>query len=399
MRSVQGGRGEDWWAGVASAVVLASVYLLCLGRVHDGNATGPFLVGPTRAAEPSWPIPVRPAQTEPGYDGQFYLALSFDPLLRTGLVGVLDDPSYRARRILWPAIVKVASFGRADLNPALLAAFLLLATTGGALAVSKWATAHGASAGWALVFATQLGVLVSTWRMLGDAILASLLLLALVMARARHPWARRASWGVLSLAVLQKETGILALPAVLGAQLEERRWYLALSMLSSLVGPALWWAWVAERAPAGGFELAITFDSPGAGWLEAVAGAVHSPSSPLALIKDLTLLGIHALMIGTGLWIGVRSIFRNRARLGASSVELTILGYSLLAMMLSSNVWVEAWAYARALLPLASLLLFYGLSAPEGRPGELRATARALAVAGAAAGIAFTIKNALFAVP
>jgi len=41
----------------------------------------------------------------------------------------------------------------------------------------------------------------------------------------------------------------------------------------------------------------------------------------------------------------------------------------------------------------------YDLSAPDGRPGELKATARALAVAGAAAGIAFTIQNALFAVP
>jgi hypothetical protein len=46
-----------------------------------------------------------------GYDGQVYHYLAHDPLLRRNFGPFLDDPRYRARRILVPGVAFLLAFG------------------------------------------------------------------------------------------------------------------------------------------------------------------------------------------------------------------------------------------------------------------------------------------------
>lgn len=75
-------------------------------------ASPPFIHFGTRAADEMVPglrdVPLRVVPNSPGYDGQFYAQLAVDPLLLDAATGeALDNPSYRARRILfsWTAFL------------------------------------------------------------------------------------------------------------------------------------------------------------------------------------------------------------------------------------------------------------------------------------------------------
>jgi len=56
-------------------------------------------------------LPIATVAGSNGYDGQFYIQIALDPLLRGAkLQQVLDAPAYRARRILAPAIASCLSY-------------------------------------------------------------------------------------------------------------------------------------------------------------------------------------------------------------------------------------------------------------------------------------------------
>src|SRR6187549_714161 len=57
-------------------------------------------------------LPIATVPNSNGYDGQFYAQLALDPLLLSPETSAaLDVPSYRARRILTPAVASVAGAG------------------------------------------------------------------------------------------------------------------------------------------------------------------------------------------------------------------------------------------------------------------------------------------------
>lgn len=76
---------------------------------------------PVYRATPKYMDPYPPDRW--GFDGQYYAELSLDPLLRDpGITVALDDPAYRARRILLPWIAHALGFGHPFLTLNLYAA-------------------------------------------------------------------------------------------------------------------------------------------------------------------------------------------------------------------------------------------------------------------------------------
>lgn len=381
---------------------VAAVQLFCTHFLHAGDATGPFLVGASSAGVPGrWPIDVKQAPTAEGYDGQFFLALALDPLMRTPLADALDDSTYRGRRILWSATAWALSGGNQRAAPHALQLLLILAVGGGGFAISLWAEAYRASEFWALAYALNLGVLVCSWRMLGDSISVSLLVGAVVAVSSQHSKPTALPWLLLALAILQKETALLALPALASSVTAKDRRKAAVAAIACGLAILAWWTYA--RYAGGGshdFRFAIVFDAPLSGWLSSVSHALAPGRGWLATAKDLIFLSYYIASIVLGLAIGIRSIAKLERTSRLPGLEISILLFSALGLLLSENVWVEPWAYSRALLPLSALALLFGLEKNgEGDAPRLRRTALALSLLGAAIGVAFIAKNLAFRTP
>jgi hypothetical protein len=195
-------------------------------------------------ATPKYMAPVRW-----GFDGQLYAEMALDPLLRNPqMKTALDDPAYRADRILLPWLAWLGGLGRpfwvlnayAALNPVFWLGY----------AVILYVLFRGR--GWAGVagFAAMLltcGVIESTFKALTDFPAFVLMTLAAMVGGSGGA-------GILGLAALTREINLLGLAGVLEFK---RPWREALRKNLGrglvAVGPfALWFAYVRWRLPAEG---------------------------------------------------------------------------------------------------------------------------------------------------
>ncbi len=149
------------------------------------------------------------ADTGGGYDGQFYAQLAIDPLLRTPAIDrAMDNPSYRARRILfsWTAFALglgkpawiLHAYALQNVVVWLVLAWLLLRwfPVGSARSFVLWSgclLAHG--------------LLASVQNALLDGPSALLIACAVVAAEADRPWLLSA---ILGVSALGRETNVLA---------------------------------------------------------------------------------------------------------------------------------------------------------------------------------------------
>ncbi|ACK64401.1 conserved hypothetical protein [Rippkaea orientalis PCC 8801] len=108
---------------IAILVVMAITLYLYLIKFH-GQITGFFRIGSILPLSPY----LDPNRTliyrgEIGYDGQQFLSLAFDPFLHNpATLDSLDHPIYRYRRIFYPLLSYVLSFGYRPLIPYMMVA-------------------------------------------------------------------------------------------------------------------------------------------------------------------------------------------------------------------------------------------------------------------------------------
>jgi len=387
-----------WAIGAICAALAGAAQITCVVFAHDAQPTGPFLVGSANAgAERGWPFAIHEAPTEVGYDGQFYLALAVDPFLRTQVSKTLDDPAYRARRIFWSITAWLVTRRAPEKAPIVLSMLLCLAVAAGSVAVSAWASRSGFSVLWGVAFALNLGTLVCCWRMLGDAFMVGMMLMAVVAASATRENPKSPPILLLAAAVLQKETALFGLPAVwTSRQLASFR--LRVACLVSALAVVSWWTYVwSMTSGAGPFSPRIVLDLPLRGWTESVAASLSSGRSGARVAKDLAFLGLYATSLGLGIVVAAKEIAARCKGGSHSRLASSIALFSTLGLFLSDRVWGEAWAYSRVLLPLAALQLLYGLERSD--ESRTRFVARAAAVAATASGLAFTLNNAINGTP
>jgi hypothetical protein len=112
---------------VAFALLATAIYLLLLMPTlirHDFNFSVFIVAGDqfVNLSQTNLPILVRPHSA--GYDGQFYYALAVDPF-HAGAAAhgiVIDHPSWRAQRIIYPLVASAVALGRASFVPAAMVA-------------------------------------------------------------------------------------------------------------------------------------------------------------------------------------------------------------------------------------------------------------------------------------
>jgi hypothetical protein len=310
-----------------------------------------------------------PFTGETGYDGQFFAALATDPLLlRPDTPSTLDAPLYRAGRIGMPLLAWALALGS---DSAAIVVYQLLCWVLGALCAgvaARWLEHEGRSPLWAAPLAFSGGVFASMFSSLPDAAACTLLLAALWL-HAR----RRAAWlPVLAFACLVKETNYVAALAIAVAELRERRFTrAALSVAVPVALIAAWRLWVLSRPGFANAALVTeNFGVPFA-WIPAKLG------TPLDALEVVGLAGLALSFAGlAALLPGVRR---------AGTVELSFVGFGLMALFLNELVYVPVWwNYSRVLLPLPALA---AVAAERAEPAWRRWLLRAVAASWSVLGI------------
>ena len=295
------------------------------------------------------------AQTAFPYDGQFYAQLALEPLLRDPAIDpALDQPPYRARRILFSWTAWLAGLGR----PAWIvqayalqnvAAWLLLAWS-----LTRWIPPRSARlvALWAACMFSH-GLLWSVRFALLDG--PSLLLLAwAVMAADAHrlpaPGRRRAStWllgSILGVAALGRETNLLG-ASLLRVPRSRADWLrlaggMALAVLPLLVWQDYLWSIYRTTSLAGSNQVTI----PVVAW-------IGSWRDSFALLSDPALrwLGFRTLLVVAALTAQLTfiALFRDY---GNSWWRLAVV-FAALMLIAGPEVWRGfPGAITRVVLPL-----------------------------------------------
>jgi hypothetical protein len=305
-----------------------------------------------------------PVTHGPGYDGQFFYRLSMRPWTqqRTEFGITLDEPAYRHQRIVYPLVSFVVARGQ----PAATAWALLGCNLAGAAALgwlgAALARRRSRHALWGLALAAYPGFVLVIARDLADLLAAALLLAGLLALDHQRPLLAAAS---LTLAGLTRESTLI-LPLALAVV-----WAVAVLWPSSSVAvlagrPAstasvasgrsrvwavsfavplgvalawqlvLWRSWGVAPLVQGSDRLGLPF----AGIWQFTQDAFQFGAFPL-VVRLAELVLVMAAALATA-W----SLPRSRA---LAHEKLAWALWLAVAVLLSRSVWVEDWAFLRAL--------------------------------------------------
>jgi hypothetical protein len=346
---------------VAAYALVIAAFLAAVGRYyHPAYGFTAFIEFPAGGHSYETPaVQAAPHFDHPesgGYDGQFYAQMAVDPLLRSPATDhAMDDPPYRAHRILFSWIAFAAGFGR----PAwiLQAAALENVVVWLALAALLWYWIPPIDGRAFVLWSGTLlahGTIMSVRYALPDGLSLLLIALAVLAMEGGRPLVAGA---VLGLAALARETATLA-GTMLASLLRHRKGWrtAAVAGVLALAPLALWLDYLRSiyrsRTLAGGGHITVPFS--GLAWevtsianraAEGISGALRDDL--LALIAFLT----------QAAWI-VWWVLRRRE---APAWALVAASFLVLALLADPVVWAGApGAYTRVAMPLtmgANILL------------------------------------------
>ena len=278
-----------------------------------------------------------------GYDGAYYAVLATDPLLRQlDTPHALDAPSYRATRILVPLLAWCLALGHGSAAVVLYQLLCWVLAIAAVYLLARWLADERCSPWWAAVAAGGAGMAASVLRTTPDAAALCLMVAALwLYGRGRLGPAL----AVATLAVLTRETSVLAAAAIAADALRERRWATAAAFAGVPTAAAAGWQLYLRHALGYAFNTgASSFAFPFA-WLPHHLATIFHDG-----VRWDELFGTAAVLATALALIAVAS---RPATWRAA--ELTFLAFAALGFFLGDNVYCESWAYARALIAVPFL--------------------------------------------
>jgi hypothetical protein len=309
-------------AGVAVAGLAVGCALLALQFARLGwDPTAPFVVGTSWGLDEALAARHVQVRVTPGngYDGQWFLGLAHDPLLREHLADGFDMPRYRAGRPLQAFAGWLLAGGRAGaLAPGLLAVGPLAVALGCA-ASGRLLAAGRRSPWWGLGFALVPGVVVGV--MFGTAEPLGLALAVLGLSLVLDGRLLAGGLAFAGAALTKESYLVFAVGAALWLAFATggaaggggRRGRVAAA--AAVLAPALlalgsWWAYVAWRVPAGPGDLRAVdaLGPPLAGWVHAVGMVIRGeyvPDAPVGPLGGVLLVGSLLLAVAA-VALGVR---------------------------------------------------------------------------------------------
>lgn len=378
------------WGPAALAFVAYGIFVLERLRLFHGDVSRFVAAGDTFfTAGPAARVGLTVIHHNVGYDGQFYYLLALNPFgPHPALTGAMfDTPAYRAQRILYPFLVWLLTLGgHARFVPLVMLLVNFAAVVACAALAALVVRRLGAAPSLAAIVVFYPGLLLSLGRDLSEPLALACALGGVVCALDRRwRWAAL----LLSLAVLGRETMVifalalmlaalmarltplpaLRLPAVRLVAREE--WQgVALAGLAPVVVGAAWQVVLLLRwgqmglfadgpknigAPLGGIREALYY------WPTLPWPAEYLRTNQA---EGLYLLALAALVAATLV-----------TRRSGAFLGLAWAGYLLMGLCLSLVVWIEDWAFMRAMMEYGvTSLLILTTARPSLRQAALLAT-------------------------
>jgi hypothetical protein len=282
-----------------------------------------------------------------GYDGQFYAQLALVPLLKDPAIDrALDNPAYRARRILFSWTAYVAGLGR----PAwILQAYalqnvvcwLLLAWL-----LMRWVspdTPRGLALWTACLFSQ--GLLASVRLALTDGPSLLMLTLAAIAAERGRVWATAL---VLGAGALGRETTLLALPLI-PVPRRRRDWFIVVGAIAVAVVPLLLWQdylWSIYRSTS--FVNQSLLNDP-------IAGVVRKWRVTTQGVLQEGIASPHLWALAATLGLTAQAAFVVSRRTYTDVWWRVAVPFAILMLFLAWDVWGGVpGAASRVLLPLTT---------------------------------------------
>jgi len=339
------------WGGVVLvlALILAVYGLFLFSYAHrfGGNVTGFACIGDLYPAPGFQPQGAFVLPKSDGYDGQFFLTISLDPLMTKGAAQYIDAPGYRYQRILYPWLARLAALGRPQWVPWTLVLVNLAAVLAGSLFTILIGRRFGLGPWTGLLYGFLNGLLLGVLRDLAEPTAMALMTAGIYFYLEGRP-GRTAL--CLAAGLLAKEVVALAAgPLLLHALFWKRDKVMALALGAAFIPTALWgliiyWRLGEVAYLAGGGNLGPPLKALLAYLGRLLSGALDWRNTAYGL----TFVGLTLV----SLVLGVRELLRSR-----DGLSLPFLVWAVFPFFLTAKVWVEPWSYARVTLPLAVFLV------------------------------------------
>ncbi|MGH2872705.1 MAG: hypothetical protein ACRDL5_09635 [Solirubrobacteraceae bacterium] len=371
-------------AVAAPVLVVALVLALLIGaRLADyhGNPAGFILFG-RHYVQYTHPPAGAPIESPTGYDGQFYWIEANDPLLLHGstVADMVGPAGYHLQRPAYPLLAYALALGQRAALPWAMLAVNVLAVLGLTAAMAVFCRRRGWSVWWALVIGALPGLLMPTLRDLTDPLATATLLGALLAWRSERRWAAAA---LLTVSVLSRETGAVAVAAILVEAVfccvrarHSRRELVAVLRRAwppVVVPSAAYVAWqayvrLAVPHPAGSVSVAATAAPAGSAtdFLAKLHPMLHGLGTAVSS-WELVTVGLMLAAMVVSLWLARRGMAAGVAALGLAAVLLLV-------------PFDDQWGLARYTAPLFGMLLIAGLAQRSRTATTLAAAAAAMSV-------------------
>lgn len=288
-----------------------------------------------------------PLRSEYGHDGKYFLVQAWDPLYLSGdHAGYLDDPIYRARRMLFPLVVGAAGLLPDDLVPWSLGLSQIAILAFGSLGAARLAREVGVSPWAGLGFAFNPGLYFEI-QIGGSGILALATATWATLALQRGREGQASLW--LMLSVLTREVMLVYAAGVALQRLLTRR-RVPLRLLAPCIGGLIVWdVYLRVRLDPGSVVSSYRIVTwPLTGIVEAARGWSANSDADVMLVA-VVILGLvsFALLLP--------SSWRHPAAGGA-------VGFLVLSVFLSHLVWGHGFDIARGVAPVFTALPILGLA-------------------------------------
>jgi len=361
---LQGGSGaiQPRAVGLLTGLIVLLVWALVVFGKYGGNPTGLARIGDQLPLSPRLQgADLVILAGKRGNDGQQFFSLALDPLQQLpGTSAALDNPIYRGKRLLYPLLAWLAGLGQPALIPWSLG-LINVALIGccGAL-VAAWAQLEQRSPQWGLAVLALPSYWVTLSLDTADLLATTLLLASAVAFRVQRPGLLVSS---LSLALLSRETGLLAWASSGLTSLRERRWTWLLPLALVPLPLLAWTASLKARFPAtaDGLLVGLHFTWPGLGiatkalQLLGLLPLAGGPMGGAERLFDSLCFGLWLLSLGLLLVVALRAGLNRWLRFTAAL-------YLLPALCTSIQILARFPDYTRVWIDVASLSLLGLLS-------------------------------------
>ncbi|HJQ95477.1 MAG TPA: hypothetical protein VJ935_07205 [Acidimicrobiia bacterium] len=281
-----------------------------------------------------------------GHDGKFFFVQANDPWVlnpdQNALI--LDRPLYRSQRMLYPVLAGgFGLFGPETIVWAMLTVNLL------AMGLGTWVAAHvamdlGGSPWWGISFPLNLGFL-SEMLIGGAGVVSAAAAFAAVLLMMRG----RRGWGIalLVVAALAREAMLIAAAGTgLWLWLRRERRQAALSLFIPAMGVGLWAVYL--RLAIGEGTVTSQVQEIGPPFFGFIAAFSHWMAEPINLAAGIAIMILFAL-------------FTRRVVISRHLVGVAFVGFVLLGIVFTEQVWHSYFDITRAVAPIITsfvLLVF-----------------------------------------